>query len=91
MLCKVGGVETLEYTRSLFTRSTSRYGSNNFIPPRPRKDLFKASLAFWGLPVRNSLPPSSKTCVPSDALKGTYVHNLAPPNLSTMPAVCCPP
>ena len=27
--------KTPEYIRSLFTRSTSRYGSQNIIPPRP--------------------------------------------------------
>ena len=56
MMFKVCNGETPEYIRSLFTRSTGRYGSNNFIPPRPRIDLYKTSLAFLGSSVWNSLP-----------------------------------
>ncbi|WP_295438308.1 hypothetical protein, partial [Thiolapillus sp.] len=33
MMFKVRNGKTPEYIRSLFTRSSSRYGSNNFIPP----------------------------------------------------------
>ena len=60
MMFKVRNGKTPEYFRSLFTRSSSRYGSNNFIPSRPRIDLYKTSLAFSGSSVRNSLPLSLK-------------------------------
>ena len=60
MMFKVRNGKTPEYIRSLFTRSSSRYGPNNFIPPRPRIDLYKTSLAFSGSSVWNSLPLSLK-------------------------------
>ena len=158
MLLKVSSGETPEYIRSLSNKSTSRYGSNNCIPPRPRIDLYKTSLAFSGssiwnsLPLSikhlrtircfkkhlhthlssiwlrnrancllsselisqeylkkkklnlhqtsfafsgssiwNSLPLSLKNCEPSDASKGTYIHILAPSNLSTVPTAYYPP
>ena len=60
VMFKVCNGKTPEYIRSLFTRSSSRYGSNYFIPPRPRTDLYKTSLAFSGSSVWNSLPLSLK-------------------------------
>ena len=66
MMFKVSSGETPDYIPWLFTRSTSRYGSNNFIPPRPRTDLHKTSLAFSGSSVRNSLPNSIKKCEPPE-------------------------
>ena len=60
MMFKVRNGKTPEYIRSLFTRSSSSYGSNDFIPPRPRIDLYKTSLAFSGSSVWNSLPLSLK-------------------------------
>ncbi|WP_419626843.1 hypothetical protein, partial [Thiolapillus sp.] len=60
MMFKVRNGKSPEYIRSLFTRSSSRYGSNNFIPPRPRIDLYKTSLAFSGSSVWNSLSLSLK-------------------------------
>ena len=58
MMFEVCNGGTSEYIHSLFTRSTSRYGSNNFIPPTPHIDLYRISLAFLGLSIWNSLPPS---------------------------------
>ena len=49
-----------EYIHSPFIRSTSRYGSNNFIPPRPLIDPNKTSLAVSGSSVWNCLTPSNK-------------------------------
>ena len=60
MMLKVCNGETTEYIRSLFARSTNRYGSNNFIPPRPTIDLYQVSLPFSGSSIWNSLPPSLK-------------------------------
>ena len=60
MMFKVRNGKTPEYIRSLFTRSSSRYGSNNLIPSRLRIDLYKTSLAFSGSSVWNSLPLSLK-------------------------------
>eukprot|EP00916_Digyalum_oweni_P024480 GHVL01040461.1.p1 GENE.GHVL01040461.1~~GHVL01040461.1.p1 ORF type:complete len:234 (-),score=-6.72 GHVL01040461.1:355-1056(-) len=48
------------YITSLFNKATHRYGSVNLIPPIPRIDLYKTSLAFSGTSVWNSLPSSFK-------------------------------
>ena len=69
MMFKVRNGKTPEYIRSLFTRSSSRYGSNNFIPPRPRIDLHKTSLAFSGSSVWNSLSLSLKNLRPIRCFK----------------------
>ncbi|KAK7096772.1 hypothetical protein V1264_003836 [Littorina saxatilis] len=53
---RVTNKEVPEYIQSLFQRATNRYGSSKFIPPRPRLDLYKSSLAFSGSSVWNSLP-----------------------------------
>ena len=60
VMFEVHSGKTPEYIHSLFTRSSSRYGSNNFIPPRLRIDLYKTSLAFSGSSVWNSLSLSLK-------------------------------
>ena len=75
--------ETPHFIHSLFTRSTSRYVSDNFIPPRPRTDLYKNSLAFSGSSTWNSPPPSLKDLRSIN----TYMNTLVPAYLSTMPGV----
>ena len=91
VMFEVPSGKTPEYIHSLFTRSSSRYGSNNFIPPRPRTDLYKTSLAFSGSSVWNSFHSPSKTCELSDASKGTCIDILAPFDLSIVPTVCYSP
>ena len=41
MMFKVRNVKTPKYIHSLFTKSSSRYCSNNFIPPRPALTCLK--------------------------------------------------
>ena len=48
MMFKVSDGGAPHYIHSLFSRSTGRYASNNSIPPRPRTNLYKTSLAFSG-------------------------------------------
>ena len=60
MIFKVSTEETPKYFRSLFTRSTSRYGSKTCIPPHPRIYHYNSSLAFSGYSIGNSLPPFIK-------------------------------
>ena len=78
--------ETPHYIHSLFTRSTSRYASDNFIPPRPRMDLYKTSVAFSGSKPGNSRLPS-KIFDSSNALKETYIKTWVPANLWTVSVV----
>ena len=59
MMFEASSGKTPEYIRSLFTRSTSRYGSQNFIPPRP----YQAAIRIC--------PPLKKTWEPSAALENT--------------------
>eukprot|EP00916_Digyalum_oweni_P013492 GHVL01022159.1.p1 GENE.GHVL01022159.1~~GHVL01022159.1.p1 ORF type:complete len:143 (-),score=1.96 GHVL01022159.1:814-1242(-) len=44
------------YLKSHFRHATKRYGSQNLIPPIPRLDLYKSSLAFSGASLWNSIP-----------------------------------
>ena len=60
MMCEVTSGETPHYIHSLFTRSTSRYALNKIIPPRPRIDLYKTSLAFSWSSTWNFFPSSLK-------------------------------
>ena len=60
MTFKVTSGKIPHYIHSLIARSTSRSASNNYIPLRPRIDLYKTSLAFSGVSTWNSLPPSLK-------------------------------
>ena len=45
-----------KYIERLLTSSDNRYGSNKFILPKTRIDLFKTSFAFSGASVWNTLP-----------------------------------
>ena len=74
---KVRSGETPEYVRSLFTSSTSRYGSNNFNLPQPHIDLYEISLAFSGSSIWNSLPPSLKNLRTIRCLKGDLHTHLS--------------
>ena len=56
MMFEVCNGETSEYIHSLFTRSTSRYGSNNFIPPTPHIDL-SCILGLINLELPSTLTP----------------------------------
>ena len=73
VMFKVYNGKTPEYIRSLFTRSSSRYGSNNFIPPRPRIDLYKPVSHSRDHQSGTLFRSPSKTCEPSDASKGTCI------------------
>ena len=84
MMFKVCNGETPEYIRSLLTRSTSRYGSNNFIPPRPRIDLYKPVSHSRDHQSGTLFRSPSKTCEPSDASKGTCTDISAPSYRSTV-------
>ena len=48
------------YVSDLLNRTPVRYGSNNYVLPRTRIDLYKTSFAFSGPSVWNSLPPKMK-------------------------------
>ena len=52
---------TPRYVSDLLNRATVRYGSNNYVLPRIRIDLYKTSFAVSGPSVWNSLPPKMKT------------------------------
>ena len=52
---------TPRYVSDLLNRASVRYGSNNYVLPRTRTDLYKTSFAFSGPSVWNSLPPKMKT------------------------------
>jgi exonuclease III len=50
------------YLRGLLELPTSRYGSEKYILPLPRIDIFKHSFSFCGPSVWNSLPQSISQC-----------------------------
>jgi Reverse transcriptase (RNA-dependent DNA polymerase) len=45
-----------EYLSVFLTEASSRYGSENYVLPRTRVDLYKTSFSFFGSTVWNSLP-----------------------------------
>ena len=49
------------YVGDLLNTAPARYGSNNYVLPRTRIDLYKTSFAFPGSSVWDSLPPKMKT------------------------------
>ena len=49
------------FLSDILHRSPARYGSNNYVLPRPRIDQFKTSFAFSGSSTWNILPPKLKT------------------------------
>ena len=49
------------YVCDLLNRAPARYGSNNYVLPSTRIDLYKMSFAFSGSSVWNSLLPKMKT------------------------------
>ena len=49
-----------QYVCDLLNRAPARYGSNKYVLPRTRVDLYKTSFAFSGSSVWNSLPPKIK-------------------------------
>ena len=49
------------YLSDFIHRAPAWYGSNNYVLPRPRIDLFKTSFAFSGSSAWNTLPPKLKT------------------------------
>ena len=85
MMFKVTSGEIPLYIRSLFTRSTRRYTSNNFIPPCTRTDLYKTSLRIINLKLLPAF--HKKVCDPSNALKDTCINTWVPAKLSPMPIV----
>ena len=52
---------TPRYVSDLLNRAPVRYGSNNYVLPQTRIDLYRTSFAFSGPSVWNSLPPKMKT------------------------------
>ena len=49
------------YLSDFLRRTPARYGSNNYVLPRPRIDQFKTSFAFSGSSTWNTFPPKLKT------------------------------
>ena len=49
------------YLSDFLFQAPARHGSNCYVLPRPRTDLFKTSLAFSGSSTWNALPPKLKT------------------------------
>lgn len=56
LMYKVMKSDVPGYLQSHFSHATKRYGSQNLIPPIPRLDLYKSSLAFSGTFLWNSIP-----------------------------------
>jgi len=50
------------YLNAFLTKAPERYGSDNYLLPRTRIDLFKASFSFAGTSMWNSLPSDVKNC-----------------------------
>ena len=49
--------KTPPYLKNLIKKAPDRYESSIILPPKPRIDLFKTSLAFSGAQIWNALPP----------------------------------
>ena len=49
-----------QYVCDLLNRAPARYGSNKYVLPRTRVDLYRTSFAFSGSSVWNSLPSRMK-------------------------------
>ena len=68
-----------EYLSQFLKPATNRYGSENYILPRTRIDLFKSSFAFSGASLWNSLPSNARS---SNTLTGfkhvLYEHLMMP-------------
>ena len=54
---------------ALFSKSTNRYGSQNFILPKARIDICKTSLSFSGAAVWNDIPLSIKLSASTSVFK----------------------
>ena len=57
------------YLDELLLKPPPRYGSNRYIVPRPRIDIYKSSFAFRGSSIWNSLPPNIKAACSVTAFK----------------------
>ena len=66
---KVRHNEAPTYLRDFLVQATSRYGSLNYLLPYTRIDMFKASFAFSGAAIWNSLPLNVKSVKSLPAFK----------------------
>ena len=57
MIHKIYHDKTPTYLQKIIKKAPDRYNSTIILPPLPRIDLFKTSLAFSGALIWNSLPP----------------------------------
>ena len=60
----------------LFSKSTNRYGSLNFILPKARIGICKTSLAFSGAAAWNDLPQSIKLSASTSVFKNRLHKHL---------------
>ena len=73
LMYKVFIGEAPEYLRGFFERSHKENRHPNYILPKPRIDLYKEGLAFWGSSVWKSLPLECKLSLLSN---GEFVMSL---------------
>ena len=79
LVYKVQNELTPDYLSHFLMPATNRYGSDKYILPRTRIDLFKSSFAFSGATLWNSLPSSARMCSPLKRFKNTlYEHFMRP-------------
>ena len=78
LIHKIYHDKTPSYLSKVIKKAPDRYNSTNIIPPLPRIDLFKTSLAFSGAQIWNSLPPElHKTESLSNFKNKLYEHLLS--------------
>jgi hypothetical protein len=61
-----------QYLKDLLVSPSSRYGSEKYILPLPRIDIFKTSFSFCGPSVWNSLPSYISQCTTFGIFKKTF-------------------
>jgi len=76
MMYKVFNNQVPIYFSENFQRANDRYGSSNFLPPRPRTDLFKTSFVYSGTSVWNSLPSSLKNASSLRSFKNMLLKHI---------------
>jgi hypothetical protein len=69
LMQKVRLNKTPTYLNDLVTPSSDRYGSDKYILPLPRVDLYKTSFSFSGPSIWNSLPPHATRCSNMNSFK----------------------
>ena len=68
--------KTPSYLNKFIKKAPDRYKSTNIIPPLPRIDLFKMSLAFSGAQIWNLLPPELHPIKSLDSFKNKLYQHL---------------